>query len=328
MGKVVALNKEGAWVDIGFKSEGLIPPVEMKSRAKRPLEEGEEVLVLVLQPRNADGQVILSLDRARKFVTWYRLERFLSSGEPIEAVVISANRGGLIVRYEGVQGFIPLSQIDGSNRRTDRRAWLETKIGKRLKLKVIEVNKQQGRLILSHKAVVEEERERLLSLLVEGQIIKGKVTGVFNFGCFVDIGGMEGLVPTSELCWERGKTAQEVVKEGQEVDVYVLKVDIIEKRLILSLKRAGPHPWDNILDRYQVGQKIMGTVSRLFPFGAIVRLDSCIEGLAHISELASRRLSHPKEVVKVGQVLPFKILSIEPEKRQLRLSLKQAAEEG
>lgn len=323
VGRVVALNREGAWIDIGSKSEGIIPPNEMRSRLERPLEIGEEVVVLVLQSSNAEGHAVLSLDKARRFATWFRLERSLSLGEPIEAVVISTNKGGLLVSYEGVKGFVPRSQIDNK-----RLFHLDSLVGQRLKLKIIEADQEKGRLILSHKAVVEEEKKRLLSQLVEGERIKGKVTGIFDFGFFVDIGGVEGLVPNSEVSWEREKKAQDIVKPGQEVEVYILKVEVEEMRLILSLKRATPHPWERILDKYQVGQTVMGTVVKLYPFGAIVRLDSCIEGLAHISELSLRRINHPKEVVKEGQVLPFKILSIEPEKRQIRLSLRRAQGEG
>lgn len=320
VGRVIAINREGAWIDIGSKSEGIIPPSEMTSCLKKPLEIGEEVVVLILQSPNADGQAILSLDKARRFATWFRLERHLSSGEPIEALVISSNKGGLLVKYEGVQGFIPRSHIENKK--------INSLVGQKIKLKVIEVDQRQGRLILSHKAVVEEEKKRRLSQLVEGEIVKGKVTGIFNFGFFVDIGGIEGLVPNSEVCWETDKKAEDIVKVGQEVEVYILRVDVEGMRLILSLKRTTPHPWERVGEKYQVGQKVMGKVERLFPFGVLVQLDSFFRGLAHISELSPRRIHHPKEVVKEGQILPFKILSIDPDKRQIRLSLRQAQEEG
>jgi len=323
-GRVVSVEKEGAWVDIGAKSEGFIPLQEMKSRSKTPLEVDEEVLVQVIEPPRPEGEAILSLDRARRFQVWYELERSKESGATIEAMVTSVNKGGLLVHYQGVRGFVPLSQLLGNRNHN----LLKEYVGRNLKLKVLDLDQKQGRLILSYKAVVEEERARVLSGLKEGDVIRGKVTGVHSFGLFVDIGGVEGLVPASELSWEGGAKPEEAAQIGQEVEVKVLKVDTETGKLVLSIKRTTPHPWETVAERYQEGQYVTGTVVRFLPFGAIVRLDGAIEAMAHISELSRRRINHPKEAVKLGQVLKFKVLKVDKEKRRMRLSLRQVDEEG
>ena len=322
MGRVVAVNSSGAWVSIGSKTEAIIPPGEMRTAQEKPVHPGEEVLVYVLEPAREEGQVLLSLDQARRYQGWHKLEQCLASGELVEGEVAGSNRGGLVVNCEGISGFVPNSQVLQQG---------QERTGQRIQLKVMELNPKRLRLILSERMAFriwrERERDRVLAELKEGEVRQGRITGVFSFGAFVDLGGVEGLVPLSELSWERDKAPGELVQVGQEITALVMKVDPENKKLVLSAKRTQPHPWETINEKFQVGQKVEGKVVRLMPFGAFVRLDGGIEGLVHISELAQRRITHPKEVVREEQTLSFKVIGIDPEKRQMRLSLRQAVEE-
>jgi small subunit ribosomal protein S1 len=209
---------------------------------------------------------------------------------------------------------------------------LEERVGQQAQVKVLEVNRRGQRLILSERAAFlemrDEQKARVISQLQEGTTIQGRVTGIQEYGVFIDVGGADGLCPLVEMCWERGKAPREVVKKGQEVKAVVVRVEPEARRVLLSLKRAAPHPWETVMERYQIGQRVSGIVTRLLDFGALARIeDDAIEGLVHISELSNQRISHPKEVVNEGQMLSLKILSIDPERRQLRLSLRQALEE-
>ncbi len=256
--------------------------------------------------------------------------RTAEKGEAFDAEVVGYNRGGLLVSIEGVSGFLPVSQLVRSEPNPDGQDenWLDQMIGRQLRLKVIEINRQRNRLILSERAALRDWRaqqmDRLLGELREGEIRRGTVTGIRNFGVFVDLGGANGLAHFSELSWERIKAPEEILKVGDEVDVYVMKVDTESKKITLSLRRAQMEPWDEIVDKYQVGQLVSGTITNLTPFGAFARIEGAVEGLIHISELADRRIVHPKEVVKEGEVVTLKILRIEPERHRLGLSLRQA----
>jgi len=333
-GTVVSLDKDGAWVDIGFKSEGIIPNDEKQTvSALHPLKVGDKVPVLILEQEGEDGRLVLSLDRARRQRGWHELEEHLTSGEPLEIEIVDTNKGGLVAVYEGIQGFIPSSQVAGQRDNTPQGTedWLTRRKGQLAKVKIIELDRQRRRLIFSERMAVKEvrekERDRLLAEIKEGEIRHGRITGIHSFGVFVDLGGMEGLVPLSELSWQIGQPLSDIVSVGAEVDVFVMKLDQENKRVVLSLRRTKPHPWEGIQGKYQVGQRVTATVTKLVAFGAFARLDNSIDGLIHISELASRRIAHPKEVVHEGDVLELKVLSIDTERRHLRLSLRQAQEE-
>ncbi|MEE8472392.1 MAG: S1 RNA-binding domain-containing protein [Dehalococcoidia bacterium] len=331
-GLVVAKDADGIWVNIGAKSEGIVPNHELQSQDGQ-VEVGDEVVVYVIQPEAGEGRATLSLDRAQRFEGWRLLEGHRTSGETVETTAIGFNRGGLLVRYHGIQGFVPLSQVVGyrEGRQQDAQTWMEERVGQTVVVKVMEIEQERRRLILSERAAFEEQREeqkeQFLSGLKEGEVVSGRVSGIHSFGAFVDLTHMEGLVPVSELSWDRDKPAQELVELGQDISVVVMKVDMATKRLVLSLRRTQSHPWDSIAERYQEGQVVEGTVTKIMPFGAFARLDGSIEGLIHISELASYPLNNPKQVVHPGDVLSLKILSIEPERRRIRLSLRQAQDE-
>jgi small subunit ribosomal protein S1 len=338
-GTVVGTDRDGILVDIGAKSEGVIPPHEMQClqpEGPSRLSNGDKILVSVVQPESHEGQVILSLDRARGERGWRVLQDYMDANEAFEAYVTGSNKGGLLVNVEGVNAFVPLSQIvagpdRGSPENTQRA--LSEWVGRTITLKVIELNRRRNRAILSERSAAQErraaEKERLLLELEEGMIRTGRITSIRDFGIFVDIGGADGLVHLSELSWERTpKTPQELFHVGQEVPVYVLKVDNEAKKIALSVRRAQPERWEEIVSGYREGQIVPGQVTKLAPFGAFVRLEGPIEGLIHISELVDRRIAHPKEVVEEGDVVPVKIVRIEYDRHRLGLSLKQARDKA
>ena len=338
-GVIMRLDRESILVDIGSKTEGVVPTHEMRSLTPEEfsqLAEGDQVLVYVLQPENHEGQVGLSLDRATGERGWRSLQQRFEAGEIFDAEVVGYNKGGLLVNIEGVRGFVPTSQVSGLRaERDETEADYEERfaqwIGKSLRLKIIEINRRRNRLILSERAALQEwrvqQKERLLSELQEGTVAQGVVTSIRPFGVFVDLGGADGLVHLSELTWGRSQEPEEVVKVGEQVEVFVLRIDRDSKKIALSLRRARPEAWEAVVDQYQPGQLIRGTITKLTNFGAFAHIDGPVEGLIHISELADRRITHPKEVVKEGDVLTLKIVRIERDRHRLGLSLKQAMDD-
>lgn len=335
-GIVVSKSKDGILVDIGSKYEGIIPESDLAGLEPEYVESisvGGEIPVYIVRPDSPDGSVLLSLRRGAAEKEWQTLGELFKDGEIFEGKVIGRNKGGLIVGFEGIRGFVPLSQIaslsqpSGNGSVDDR---LEELVGKMIWLKIIEMNRRQNRLILSERLALHnwrrQQKERLVQEIQAGQTIHGRVSSLCDFGAFVDLGGADGLVPLSELSWGRVKHPKEVLQVGDEVDIFVLNVDLEAKRIALSLRRAQPSPWDNINQRYQLGQLVPATVTKLTKFGAFARLSDGLEGLIHISELEDRRIGHPKEVIKEGDDLTLKIISIDPQRQRLGLSLKQAQE--
>ena len=335
-GTVMAIQRDGVLVDLGSKSEGIIPTHEMHSLGAEPLSKvsvGETILVYVMQPEADQGQILLSVDRARGERGWRVLQQRFEEGEAFEAEVTGYNKGGLLVNVEGVHAFVPLSQVVGV--RPDREAsdgGLGQAVGSKLRLKVIEINRRRNRVILSERAALQEwrtqQKDRLLSELREGEVRKGRVSSVRSFGVFIDLGGADGLAHLSEVSWDRNKSPEDMYHVGDEVDVYVMKVDPETKKIALSLRRAQPEQWDEIVDKYQVGRVVPGMVTKLVTFGAFARIEGPVEGLIHVSELVDRRIAHPKEVVREGDLLPLKIVRIERDRHRLGLSLRDAREEG
>jgi small subunit ribosomal protein S1 len=253
----------------------------------------------------------------------------------MSARVVEVNRGGLVADVEGVRGFIPLSQVarirpNASATGQDTESLLASLVGQTLSVKVLEVNRARNRLVLSERAATQElrgqRRERLLAELKEGEIRRGRVSGITDFGVFVDLGGADGLVHLSELAWRPVTNPSEVVEVGSEVDVVVLGVDRERQKISLSIRRTQPEPWVTAVERYPVGSLVTGTVARLTTFGAFVRLDDGIEGLVHVSELSDHHVTHPRNVVKEGDVITVRVLRVEAERRRLGLSLRQAAQ--
>ena len=331
-GAVMGASPDGVIVDVGTKTEAVIPQNEMLSLGvdgQARLKAGDSVRVMVLQPMSAEGHGIVSLDRARGEEGWDILAARLESGETFTAEIVGHNRGGVLANVEGVNAFIPLSQVDSIRRDDpDASAALATLVGKEVRLKVIEINRRKNRAILSERAAMtewrREQKERIIEDLREGEIREGRVSSITDFGVFVDLGGADGLAHLTELTWERGKKARDLYTVGDEVKAYVLRVDRETRKISLSLKRAHPEEWDNAVDRFVIGQVLIGRVTKLMPFGAFVRLEGPIEGLIHISEVTNRRIQHPREVLEENAVVPVKLVRIEKDRHRLGLSLRQA----
>jgi len=337
-GIVVQVGRDEILVDIGTKAEAIIPAHEVgvvQGDITTAVHTGETIVAMVLEPENYEGHAVLSLARAQAERGWRRLQQVFDDGETIEAPVVDFNKGGLIVNIDGVRGFVPLSQVvdlrqpGGAEETTEAR--LERMVGRNLSLKTIELNRNRNRLILSERAADQErrvrDRDRLVEELEVGQIRPGRVTSIADFGAFVDLGGADGLVHLTELSWTPVSHPSQVVHVGDEVEVLVLGVDRERKKIALSLKRLRGEPWADVPQRFHVGQNVTARVTKLATFGAFAEIEPGIEGLIHISELTDARIQHPKNVVHEGDVVTVKILRIEPERRRLGLSLRQAMEE-
>ncbi len=335
-GTIMRKDPDEILVDIGFKSEGIIPNNEFQSLTSAELARlsiGDEVLVAVLQPEDKEGHVVLSLDRARQEKSWRKLQKQYENNEIIAAEVNGYNKGGLLVNLEGVRGFVPASQVTGlSSGGNDaaKQSELSRFTGQQMPLKIIEINRNRNRLILSERQAAQEQRdarkEQLLAELTPGQIREGTVSSICDFGAFVDIGGADGLIHLSELSWSRVNHPSEVLRVGAPVRVYVMSVDERDRKIALSLKRTQPEPWSQVMEHYQLGQLVRGTITQLTDFGAFARLEDGIEGLIHVSELAEGRVTHPRNVVQEGWELTLRVIRIDPQRRRMGLSLKRAME--
>jgi small subunit ribosomal protein S1 len=332
-GVIMRLDRDEILVDIGSKSEGIVPSREFSSlpaEEKEALSIGDNVLVFVVQPENQEGHAVVSIDRARQEKSWRKLQEIYEANEVIEAEVTNYNKGGLLVNLDGVRGFVPASQVTEIRGGDDaaKQAEMARLIGSSLPLKVIEINRHRNRLILSERQAVQERRdemkERLIGELKEGEIRTGRVSSICDFGAFVDIGGADGLVHLSELSWSRVRHPSEILKVGQEVEVYVLGINAQEKKIALSIKRTQAEPWSRVAAKYEVGQLVRGTVTQLANFGAFARIEDGIEGLIHVSEIADDRVTHPKQAVREGQELLLRIIRIDPQRRRMGLSLRRA----
>jgi small subunit ribosomal protein S1 len=329
-GQIMRMDSDGILVSIGHKSEGVVP--QREARSITPDSDGRFVVgstvqVLVLDASHVDGHVLLSIDKARGESSWGVLEELAESGGTIQARITGHNRGGAVVDVDGLQAFIPLSQTivpPGA----DHELALAGRVGEEITVKVLEVNRRRNRAVLSERAANREQREGIKELLLdslkEGDSRHGRVTGVSSFGAFVDLGGADGLIHISELSWAPVASVEDVVKPGQEVDVFVLRVDRETRRIALSLRRLEASPWDRTAREFVIGQLVSGVITKLTDFGAFARINDSVEGLIHISELTERHIRHPKEVVGIGDTMPLKIVSLDPERHRLGLSLKQA----
>jgi small subunit ribosomal protein S1 len=336
-GVIVRIDQDEILVDIGLKSEGVLSTKELPSSGYGSFNElhlNDKVLVYVIQPETAEGHAVLSLKRANTERQWRIAEEQYKNNELLKARVIDYNKGGLIVDVSGIRGFVPISQILNLKREEvasggesqETAAKLQSMKDKELQLKIIEINRARNRLILSERLAVQEwrqrRREELLDELKPGEVRKGVVSNLANFGAFVDLGGADGLVHISQLAWSRVNHPSEVLHVGQEVEVQVLSVDKEKKKIALSIKRAEVDPWTTVEQRYSVGQIVTGIVTKIAPFGAFARIEDGIEGLIHLSELPPG--VDPKTILHEGAQLQLRILRIDAERRRLGLSLRQA----
>ncbi|MBI1879602.1 MAG: S1 RNA-binding domain-containing protein [Chloroflexi bacterium] len=322
-------------VDVGAKSEGMVDPKDLNNLSPEELDAikvGDTIPVYVVSIENdqEETHIILSLSQARVEKDWEEAERLFAAGETFESTVIGNNKGGLIVNFGQVRGFVPGSQLVnaqfGGSNKPDR--WNQL-MGEKLQLKIIEVDRERNRLILSERAAAEEARKNKVSIMVElteGDVRTGRVTSLADFGAFVDIGGVDGLIHLSELAWTRISHPREVLKVGDEIKVYILSVDLDQQRVALSLKRLQPEPWSQVFDYYEINQVVDAVITKLTNFGAFARIDDRIEGLIHISEISDKNITHPREVVSEGQAVKVRIIHIDPDRRRMGLSMKQVEE--
>jgi small subunit ribosomal protein S1 len=324
-GEVVRIDKDEVLVDIGYKSEGVIPSSELSiRRSVDPADEvslGEVVDALVLTKEDQEGRLILSKKRARFEKAWRRIEAAAESGEPVEGTVIEVVKGGLILDL-GVRGFLPASLVD--IRRVHN---LDEFMGQKLECKVIELNRSRNNVVLSRRAVLEEERkevrQQILGRLQPGQIVEGKISNIVDFGAFVDLDGIDGLIHISELSWSHVNHPSEVLEIGQTVRVKVLDIDRERQRISLGLKQTQEDPWQRVIDSYGIGDVLNGKVTKVVAFGAFVEIVPGVEGLVHISELAEHHVESPSEVVDAGDEVQVKILEVDEERRRISLSMKR-----
>jgi small subunit ribosomal protein S1 len=324
-GHVVRIDNDEVLVDIGYKSEGVIPAGELSIRKSvDPSDEvslGEEVDALVLTKEDQDGRLILSKKRARFEKAWRRIEAAAESGEPVNGSVIEVVKGGLIIDL-GVRGFLPASLVD--IRRVPN---LDEYMGQTIECKVIELNRSRNNVVLSRRAVLEEQRkedrERILDRLQPGQIVEGMISNIVDFGAFVDLDGIDGLIHISELSWSHVNHPSELLSIGDTVSVKVLDIDRQRQRISLGLKQTQEDPWQRVVDTYNIGDELEGNVTKVVTFGAFVEILDGVEGLVHISELAQHHVDNPREIIQPGDPVRVKILEIDSERRRLSLSIKR-----
>src|SRR5213082_2126254 len=324
-GTVVRVDKDEVLVDIGYKSEGVIPVSELSiRRSVNPADEvsiGDEIAALVMPKEDTEGRLMLSKKRARFELAWRKIEQAAETGEAIEGVVIEVVKGGLILDL-GVRGFLPASLVD-----IRRVHDLDEFLGQELRCKVIELNRSRNNVVLSRRAVLEDERKEMRQAILDrlnpGDVVEGTISNIVDFGAFVDLDGMDGLIHISELSWSHVNHPSEVLEIGQTVEVKVLDIDRDRQRISLGLKQTQSDPWQQVIENYHVGDELEGTVTKVVAFGAFVEILEGVEGLVHISELAQQHVENPREIVAPGDEVKVKIIEVDGERRRLSLSLKR-----
>jgi len=327
-GQVVRVDKDEVLVDIGYKSEGVIPVAELSiRRSVNPEDEvklGDEIDALVLTKEDADGRLILSKKRARFEIAWKSIEAAAESGEPVIGKVIEVVKGGLILDL-GVRGFLPASLVD-----IRRVQDLDEFLGQELRCKVIELNRSRNNVVLSRRAVLEDERKEMRTAILDrlspGDVVEGQISNIVDFGAFVDLDGMDGLIHISELSWSHVNHPSEVLEIGQDVKVKVLDIDRDRQRISLGLKQTQSDPWQQVVEAYKEEDVVQGKVTKVVTFGAFVEIMPGVEGLVHISELAQHHVENPREIVSQADVVNVKIIEVDADRRRLSLSLKRVEE--
>jgi small subunit ribosomal protein S1 len=323
-GKVLSVKKHEILVDLGPKGVGMVPRRE--AGFLRELNEGEEISASVIDPEMEDGFVLLSLRKAQKEKGWDEILVDLEAGKVVEVVPFDANRGGLLVEYEGIRGFLPVSQLSaehyprvGSSDKDEILQKLNSLVGKSIKVRILDADKRENKLIFSEKEAIREGLAQRLEKLAVGDVVKGYVTGVVDFGIFVNVEGIEGLVHISEISWERVNNPHDYVKVGDNIEAKIISVD--KDRLSLSIKQMVEDPWLSQVDQFNKGDKVEGVITRITPFGAFVQISPAVEALVHISELGSGSDVDPEKVFTVNEKKEFKVIDIDKEGRKISLRL-------
>ncbi len=335
-GVVLSSDSQGLIVGVGSMRDGFVSRRDLERMGANPDQYpiGAEVDVTIVRMEDEDGNLVLSISQARQSEDWKLAESLLEKEDVWQGQVADANKGGLIIHFGNLRGFVPASHVADLPRglnEDERRVYLARMVGQTVTVKVIEVNRKRRRLVFSQRDAQrgnrEARKEILLDELKEGEVRKGIVSGLRDFGAFVDLGGADGLIHISELAWHRVKHPREILNVGDEVTVYVLRLDDEGKRIGLSLKRLQENPWSMIEDMYHIGQLVHGTVSRLSDFGAFISMEPGIEALLHVSQISDPSPSHPAEFIREGARLLMRVISIEADKQRLGLSLKEVTAE-
>jgi len=333
-GVIASIGASQVLVSIGAKSEGVISGRELEQlteEERAALQVGQEINVYVVNPENSEGNIVLSFKRAQEQLSWDNAGKMIADETVTESKIIGFNKGGLIVPVGGLRGFLPSSQISPMRRSmssgdTPEARW-QKMVGEPISVRIIEVDRERRRLILSERSTGNESRssmkDRVIGELEEGKVYTGRVTSLAEFGAFVNVNGADGLVHLSELSWDRLQHPKEMLEIGQEVKVKVINIDLEKRRIGLSMRALQEDPWKSRVESFSVGQLVEGTITRLTKFGAFARLEGDIEGLIHISELSENRVEHPKEVLKEGEVKTLRVIRIDPENHRIGLSLRK-----
>ncbi len=330
-GTILAIDQQGLLVDVGLKKDGVVTKQDLERLSENvQFEIGQEVPVVIVRLNGSGGNLIVSVSQAAHAEDWERAEQLMENDEVFTGTIVEANRGGIIVPFGHLRGFVPASHLTSLPRgisEQDRQMQLKTLIGQSIQAKVIEVNRRRRRLVFSQREAMREHRtqikERLMNELSEGEVREGMVSGLRDFGAFVDLGGADGLVHISELAWHRVQHPSEVVSVGDKVQVYVMHLDEKDRRIGLSLKRLQENPWSSIDNLYHIGQLVLGKVSRIESYGVFVHLEPGIEALLHSTQLSDPAPDSLDGLVTPGQELLVRIISIEPERQRLGLSLRE-----
>jgi len=327
-GKVIAADKHEIWLDLGERGTGLVIGREIERATD--INPGDEISASVLDPESEEGYTLLSLKKVAKEKGWEALQERFDAGEVFELQPFDANKGGLLVEVDGIRGFLPVSQLSAENYprvsgadKDEILHRLTSLVGKMLKVRVLDLNRRDNKLIVSEKAAQREDTENKVAKMKVGQVVKGVATGVVDFGIFVNVEGIEGLVHISEIAWDRVDSPSQYVKVGQEIEAKIIAID--RDKLSLSMKQLQPDPWISAVKKLKVGAEVDGTVTRITPFGAFVQVTPVIEALVHISELSDAHVDDPTKLLKVGEKKTFRIITIDPEAHKLSLSLKSPA---
>lgn len=326
-GSVLSVKKKEAWIDLGPHGVGIVLRREM-SRGKQ-LSEGDKIAVSVVDPELEDGRILLSMRRAVKDRGWDELQRVFDDKEILEVAPYDANRGGLLVEHEGIRGFLPVSQLSAGNYprvsgndKDEILQKLNQLTGKQIKVRVIDVSRKDNKLIFSEKEAIKDDLQDRFASMSEGDIVEGVVTGVIDFGAFVNVDGIEGLIHISEISWERVEDPKDYVKSGQKVSAKVISIE--KDRLSLSLKQMTEDPWLTEVKNFKAGDSVEGKITRITPFGAFVQLSPAVEALVHVSEMSDEESVDPEKVFQLNEKKKFKVLDIDIEGRKIALSLKGA----
>ncbi len=326
-GKVMSVKKHEVWIDLGANGIGVVMRREIGPG--QDLEKGQEITVSVVDPEMEEGHALLSMKRAVKDKGWDELERVFEAKETIEVFAYDANRGGLLIELEGIRGFMPVSQLSADHYprvsgadKDEIMQKLGALVKKPLSVRILDVSRKDNKLIFSEKEAAKDDMQERFAKLAVGDVVEGVVTGVIDFGAFVNVDGIEGLIHISEISWERVEDPKKYVKTGDSVKAKIIAID--KDRLSLSLKQMSEDPWLNEVKQFEKGSLVEGRVTRITPFGAFVQLSPAVEALVHVSEMSNDEGTDPEKVFKVNETKQFKVLDVDTESRKIALSLKDA----